>query len=302
MEDITEKQSRWARFRQHSRDEYQLVIRNNQNYHEVGSYNLTPMNLYVALSTLVLLVAIVVFVLIAYTPLRRYIPGYGDVVQRREVNALRATVEELSGRIREQDTYVTNFRRTLTGEATTAEDIEEQAEPEVAAEDLEPVTLSEEEVRFRREMELERVGAAGRGATGPAVPAAGSPTRPLAEIALQAPVNGEVSSGFRSTPDHLGVDILAPQKTAIRAAADGVILISEFTPEHGNVVGIQHDNDLVTFYKHNSQLLKEVGDRVRQGEAVAIIGNTGTKSTGPHLHFELWYRQRPVDPADYVNF
>ena len=302
MSEETVKQGRWARFLERSREDYQLVVRNNQNYNEVGSYNLTPLNIYVALSTLIVVVAIAVFLLIAYTPLRKYIPGYADVVQRQEVNELRETLRTMEEKMTAQTVYLDNFRRTLTGEATTAEDIEQQS-PTVDGEEVEAVTLSEEEVQLRREMELERIGNRNRLAGGEeATPRPGSPTRPLAEMNLTAPVNGEISSGFLSKPDHLGVDILAAQNTAIKSTAPGVVFLSEFTPENGNVIGIQHDNDLVSFYKHNSKLLKAVGDRVRAGEAVAIIGNTGTQTTGPHLHFELWHRQRAVDPGEYVRF
>ena len=300
MEENTPKQGRWARFRERSKDEFQLVIRNNQNYHEVGSYNLTPMNLYVAASTILVLVAVLVFLLIAYTPLRKYIPGYGDVVQRQEVNQLKETISELTETLDAQTLYLDNFRKTLNGEATTGDDVDAPDEA-TSGEDIDPVTQSEAEVQFRREMELERVGDRGRSADG-AIPTGGSSDVPLAEISLVAPVNGEISSGFGSRADHLGVDILAEQNTAIKAVAAGVVIISEFTPENGNVVGIQHDNNLLTFYKHNSKLLKQVGDRVRQGEAVAIIGNTGTLSTGPHLHFEMWYRQAAVDPVEFLSF
>ena len=299
MEENTPKKGRWARFKESSKDEFQLVIRNNQNYNEVGSYNLTPMNLYVLASTILVLVAILVFLLIAYTPLRKYIPGYGDVVQRREVNQLKDTVGELTEALDAQTLYIENFRKTLNDEVTTGDDVEEPDESVTG--EQEPVTQSEAEVQFRREMELERVGDRDRNGND-GIPTGGSSEVPLAEISLVAPVNGEISSGFGSQPDHLGVDILAAQNTAIKAAAGGIVVISEFTPENGNVVGIQHDNNLLTFYKHNSKLLKQVGDRVRQGEAVAIIGNTGTQSTGPHLHFEMWYRQQAIDPVEFLNF
>ena len=300
MEEATPKKGRWARFKESSKDEFQLVIRDNRNYNEVGSYNLTPLNLYVAVSTVLLLLAILVFLLIAYTPLRKYVPGYGDVVQRQEVNALEDTIEELTGQLEAQGLILDNFRNTVAERFTTDEDVEQPAE-DVADTEEEPVTLSEAEIQFRREMEQERSGNRTQGVEG-TVPAGGSREIPLADINLVAPVNGEISSGFGSRPDHLGVYILAEKNTAIKAAAGGIVVISEFTPANGNVIGIQHDNNLITFYKHNSQLLKQVGDRVRQGEAVAIIGNTGTQSTGPHLHFEMWYRQSPVDPVDYLRF
>lgn len=293
--------SRWARFRKHSKINYRMMVMNADTFDEVGSYNLTPLNIYVAISSLVLLLSVLIFSVVAYTPLRKYIPGYGDVVQRSEMVAMDKEVRELKEELQLQIDYTENFRRILAGETTTGEDVQAQSR-EVTDADIEPVTLSEEEVRLRREVELERVGRVARDGSGKGTPRQGSSLTSLEQLFLVAPVNGEISAGYKPEKDHLGVDILAPRSTAIKAAAAGVVFMSEFTSANGNVVGIQHDNELITFYKHNSELLKRVGDRVKSGEAVAIIGDTGTQSTGPHLHFEMWFRGQPVDPADYVSF
>lgn len=301
MEEPQVKLSRWARFRKHSKINYRMMVMNADTFDEVGSYNLTPLNIYVAISSLVLLLSVLIFSVVAYTPLRKYIPGYGDVVQRSEMVAMDKEVRELKEELQLQIDYTENFRRILAGETTTGEDVQAQSR-EVTDADIEPVTLSEEEVRLRREVELERVGRVARDGSGKGTPRQGSSLTSLEQLFLVAPVNGEISAGYKPEKDHLGVDILAPRSTAIKAAAAGVVFMSEFTSANGNVVGIQHDNELITFYKHNSELLKRVGDRVKSGEAVAIIGDTGTQSTGPHLHFEMWFRGQPVDPADYVSF
>lgn len=299
MEEQQEQLSRWARFRERSKINYRLVVMNADTFDEVGAYNLTPLNLYVFFATLLLLLSLLIFLLISYTPLKKYVPGYGDVIQRQELVAMEKTIEELQDQLAVQVNYTENFRRILAGEATTGEEVQNQSR-EINEDDVEPVTVSEEEIRLRREMELERIGrVASQQAT---TPTSGSNDIPLEQIFLVAPVNGEISAGFRPTTDHLGVDILAPKSTAIKSAAAGVVFMSEFTSANGNVIGIQHDNDLITFYKHNSENLKKVGDRVNSGEAVAIIGNTGTLTTGPHLHFEMWYQGEAVDPADYLSF
>ena len=300
MDDNKARPSRWQRFRSNSKNEYQMVIRDVKSYREVSTYNLTPLNLYVALSAAVFLVAVIVFLLIAYTPLRTYIPGYGDVVQRREVVALEDMLTEMGERLDAQNLYIETLRRNLTGEVVTEEDLERNDEI-VDTTVLEPVPLSEAEVRLRREMSLERVGTSSRAATG-SLPVSGSDEVPLAQVFLVSPVSGEISAGYDPASNHLGVDVLAPQNTPIKTVRAGVVFLSEFTSSNGNVVGVQHDNDLITFYKHNSQLLKKVGDRVQSGEAIAIIGNTGELSSGPHLHFELWHRGQAVDPTDYLRF
>jgi len=300
MEAEQGKQSRWSRFKANSKDEYQLVVRDVKSFREVGSYNLTPLNLYIALSALVFLVAVAVFMLIAFTPLRQYIPGYGDIVQRQEMNEMEEALTTMGKQLDNQELYIETLKRNIHGEVITADEVE-QLSAAVDTVDARPVPPSEEEIRLRREMALERVGSNSRGANGVA-PSPGSNDVPLAQLYLVAPVNGEISAGFNRSEDHLGVDILAPQNTPVKATRDGIVFMSEFTSSNGNVVGLQHDNNLVTFYKHNSQLLKKVGDQVKAGEAIAIIGNTGKLSSGPHLHFELWHEGEAIDPTGYLRF
>ena len=301
MEERTAKESRWRRLRDKSRSEYQLVVRNMQNYDAVGTYKLTPLNVYLAVSTVFLVVAALVFVLIAYTPLREYIPGYGDVVQREQLNELHASLTDLTTIVEDQNLYIENLKRTVLGKAITADSVDARDEL-VSREKVTPLPPSESEIQLRREMEEERQGGASVQTNATPLPSPGSNAVPLAQVYLVAPVNGEISAGFNLTSEHTGVDILAPQNTAIKAARAGIVFMSEFTNANGNVIGIQHDNNLISFYKHNSQLLKQVGDRVKAGEAIAIIGNTGTQSTGPHLHFELWHEGLAVDPRDYISF
>lgn len=303
MSETEEKTSRWKRFRAKSKDEYQLVIRDVKSYREVSTYNLTPLNIYVAFSAAVFLIAVAVFFIIAYTPLRQYIPGYGDIVQRREMNEMERMINQMAEEMDAQSLYIETLTRNIYGEVVTSEELEEESTTNPDSISTEPVPLSEAEIRLRKDMAIARVGDASRaGGAGDGVPSPGSSDIPLAQIFLVTPVNGEISAGYNPAENHFGVDILAPQNTPIKAARDGVVFISEFTSSNGNVIGVQHDNNLMTFYKHNSQLLKKVGERVKAGEAVAIIGNTGRLSSGPHLHFELWHEGAVVDPTDYLRF
>ena len=119
---------------------------------------------------------------------------------------------------------------------------------------------------------------------------------------LMPPISGVISSGFDAATEHFGVDILAPHDTPVKAIWDGHVITADWTLETGYTIGIQHSNDMVSFYKHNATLLKRNGAFVRAGEAIAIIGNTGKLSSGPHLHFELWLQGKPVDPTNYIDF
>ena len=277
------------------KQEYQLVVRNVHNYDEVGSYRLTPLNVYSLGAMVVVVVGLLVYLLIAFTPLRRYIPGYGSVVEQQQLQELEGMVVDLGDLVESQQLYIDNLKRTVLGEVTTADSLE-APDAVLVRESVSPLPPSAAEVQLRRELERER-----RGTTAEDV-VVGSEVSSLAQVYLVAPVHGEISAGYDPAAEHAGVDILAPQNTAIKAVRAGIVFMAEFTSANGNVIGIQHDNNLISFYKHNSQLLKEVGDRVTQGEAIAIIGNTGTQSTGPHLHFELWYAGRSVDPGEYVSF
>jgi murein DD-endopeptidase MepM/ murein hydrolase activator NlpD len=98
------------------------------------------------------------------------------------------------------------------------------------------------------------------------------------------------------------VDLVAKDKSRISSVLDGTVIISHWTSETGYVIAIQHKNDYVSLYKHNSSLLKEVGDFVNAGDHIAVIGNSGELSSGPHLHFELWHKGTPVNPEDYISF
>jgi hypothetical protein len=120
MEESKTRQSWWKRFKANSKDEYQLVIRDVKSYREVSSYNLTPLNMYVVLSAAIFLVAVMVFLIIAYTPLRQYIPGYGDIVQRQEMNDMENILDEMTKRLDAQSLYIENLNRNIHGEVITS--------------------------------------------------------------------------------------------------------------------------------------------------------------------------------------
>ncbi|MEO1715331.1 MAG: M23 family metallopeptidase, partial [Bacteroidota bacterium] len=224
------------------------------------------------------------------------VPGYGTISNETEIFNLRQEIDTLSQALAAQQRYNESFRRLLVGEVQTVEDIPQiQYEPGDSSAQIERI---EEDEALRREVELEairEINELNRSNS------SNAPV-PLEQIFFTPPVTGEISAGFMPDKGHQGVDILAPKNTPIKVVMDGVVIASDWTLETGNTIGILHENDIVTFYKHNSVLLKKVGNIVQAGEAVAIIGNTGTLTDGPHLHFELWYQGVPVDPEGYINF
>ncbi|MCB0571577.1 MAG: M23 family metallopeptidase [Phaeodactylibacter sp.] len=290
--------SRWERWKHRLKHTYRLVVMNNETFEEVGSYRLTLLNVYILISTILVVVALLVVLAVAFTPLKRYVPGYGTGGENREeVENLYRQVKKMEKKLAAQEKYAENIRSILTSNVDTT--INTNQAPAILTDTLQEVPVSEAEEELRQEVAMEEVGeAAQRSRTTNFSPRDVS----LEHMYFTPPANGEISAAFMPDHKHFGVDILAPKNTAIKAAMDGYIFFSDWTLETGNTIGIQHANNTITFYKHNSALLKRSGSFVKAGEAVAIIGNTGTLSDGPHLHFELWYQGKPVDPTDFISF
>lgn len=290
------------------RDKYRLVIMNDDTFEEVASMKITPLSLYVGISSLVVGTAIVVTALIVWTPLKRYIPGYGDFTRDSEIAELTAKVADMEEEISAHRLYNDNFRKILTGDLAdlSKEAVQQQGVPAdsmsaIPPEDIERIP-EDEQLRlevdkgtFTSDPQAKQTAAAGIGTLAPR-------DVPLEQLFFMPPVSGETTAGFDLQKSHFGIDVAAPKNTAVKSAADGVVISAGYTVETGYSIAIQHPNNVVTMYKHNSVLLKETGTAVKAGEAIAIIGNSGENTTGPHLHFELWYKGRPVDPGDYINF
>jgi murein DD-endopeptidase MepM/ murein hydrolase activator NlpD len=274
---------------------YRLVILKEDSLEEVGSYRLTPLGLYVLFSSLFVGLSILVALLIIFTPMKRWIPGYGEALADTELTRMRTKIESMENQLEMQKRYTDNIRRILTGDVKST--IEEE-KPATFNDSLLQVSRIEEDELLRQNFML------GEGLQqNAAIPKESGPCAvPLAQILFTAPVTGQISAGFMPDKDHIGIDIIAPKNTPIKAALDGFVVFADWTLETGNSIGIMHDNQIVTFYKHNSMLLKKIGNHVRAGEAIAIIGNTGTMTSGPHLHFELWHKGKPVDASRYIRF
>jgi murein DD-endopeptidase MepM/ murein hydrolase activator NlpD len=288
------------------RDKYRLVIMNDETFEEVTSLKLTPLSVYVGISSLVVGTAIVVTALIIWTPLKRYIPGYGDFQRDAEISELTHKVSSLEDEIQASRKYSDNIRKILTGDLVdmSKEVAKKQGIPDNPADTLpKDVERIPEDEQLRSEVAkgtftTDPVAPNNAGGLGPLVPR----DIPLEQLYFAPPVSGDITSRFDLQKSHFGIDVAAPKNTAIKAAADGVVISAGYTVETGYSIAIQHPNNVITMYKHNSVLLKQAGVSVKAGEAIALIGNSGESTSGPHLHFELWYKGRAVDPSEYINF
>ena len=278
---------------------YRLVILNNETFEEVGSYKLSLMNMYLLVSGLLVGFSILVISLVFFTPIKRLIPGYGGVGSQRDMFELVDRVDSLERIISANQTYATNVRKLLTADVEKEADIINQ-KPTATNDSVIDVAPSEIEMQIRAGGDNPIANNTPSNET-KAIKSIGTSDR-LESMFLGAPLTGSISKGFSLNEKHYGTDLIAPKNTPIKSVADGFVISSDWTLETGNTIAVQHINNVVSFYKHNSSLLKKVGDKVKAGEAIAIIGNTGEQSSGPHLHFELWKDGKPVNAQEYIRF
>lgn len=290
----TKKDKKWYR---KLRNRYRLVIFNDTTFEERFSFRLTRLNVLVFLLSLGVIFITLTFFIIAYTPLKEYIPGYPDIDQKKEVYSLSLLADSLMNNARQKDQYLQNIKDILNGKEVGAESTEE--EPVKQNYDNIVINKSPEDSLLRAEFENQNLYYLNVNETGRLNDASQSSIR---SFNFFSPVNGIITSGFNDKDKHYGIDIVTSPNEAIKATLDGTVIYSDWTIETGHVIAIQHRRNLISVYKHNSILLKNQGDYAKAGEPIAVSGQSGELATGPHLHFELWYNGSAVNPEDYIIF
>jgi murein DD-endopeptidase MepM/ murein hydrolase activator NlpD len=287
------KKEKWYR---RLRNKYKLVILNDETYEEKLSFKLSRLNVFVASGTIAILLIIITTIIIAFTRLREYIPGYTDVNLYEQLYRIEELTDSLDADARQKSLYLENLRLILSGKDTTI--VNPLKEDTVGNYNNISSFASQDDSVFREEFEAQMMGSEVR------IPEHDrSGSRPdISSFSFFTPLRGIVTSKFDPALKHYGVDIVSVQNEAIKATLDGVVIFTGWTLETGYIVCLQHENDLVSVYKHNSAILKEQGSYVKAGDPIAIIGSSGEYSTGPHLHFELWYNGVPVDPTNFIKF
>lgn len=279
---------------QRLKNRYRLVVMNEQTFEEKASFNLRPLNVFVAAGVLILLLITLTTFIIAFTPLREYIPGYADVKMQRNVLNLAAKADSMEKALNARDLYIQNINNVISGNFNST--VDENKKTQGAKYDtIHSLKKSYQDSVLRKEIESQDQYTLG-------VKDNTSFSNNMSAFLFFPPVKGAVTNRFDPVTKHYGIDIVANANEAVKSTLDGTVLIANFTSETGYVIGIQHSNNLLSFYKHNSSLLKKPGDFVKAGEVIAIIGNSGELSSGPHLHFELWYNGTALDPQKYISF
>lgn len=270
---------------------YRFVVMNDDTLEERLSLSLTPLRVFVFFGTGAIVIIFLTTILIAFTPLREYVPGYGDANVRRDMLTLTQRADSLEEASRKQQLFLANIKAVIEGKEPSNTYTEPAKKANI---DYNKLDLKASQTDSLLRVEVESNDKTYNAFTeGP---------QNMSGVYFFKPVTGVATSRFNAATGHFGVDIAAMQNDAVKAVLDGTVISAEWNINSGHTIQVQHPGNIISIYKHNSALLKKEGDRVRAGEAIAQVGNTGENSNGPHLHFELWLNGSPVNPASYINF
>lgn len=283
-----EKVKLWDRLKY----KYKLSIINETSYEEIFNFRLSQLHVLTALSVLSVVLVVLTTIIIAFTGLREFIPGYPDGNMRQMIVANAMRVDSLEAELSKRDRFVTSLQVMLSGGDSTAVLSVRNDSLQVAYDTIQLGRLSPMESDFRSEIEEKERFNLGLGIK----------EQNRDYYHFFPPVEGLVTQSYDEKKRHFGTDIVAKANAKVSSVLDGVVIFTDWTVNTGHVIQVQHTNDLVSIYKHNSTLMKKQGDYVRAGEVIGIVGNTGEESTGPHLHFELWRAGNPLDPENFIKF
>ncbi|MEX0982429.1 MAG: peptidoglycan DD-metalloendopeptidase family protein [Bacteroidales bacterium] len=271
---------------------YRLVILNEESYEEVGFVRLSRLNIMAITGIMTLLVIALVYIAIAYTPIRELIPGYPDAMMSHHIRQNAMKLDSIQRELAIRDQYFLNINRIVNGERPM-DYLNDTSTSQNPDEIIFYRSASDSILRQKVEAEEQfRLSISDRPAEG----------KELHDIHFFTPVRGIITNHFNPLENHYGIDLVAGPDEVVKAALSGTVTMATWTLETGHVIQIQHENNMMSVYKHNAELFKTVGMKVNAGDAIAIIGNSGELTTGPHLHFELWHNGVPLNPSDYIAF
>ena len=270
---------------------FRLTVLNESTFEEKFSYSLTPLNVIIMFGGMLIVFGVLIYLLVAFTPLKNYIiPDYASTIYREEAHLARMQADSLLDESRKTDRYLSDLKVILSG--GTLRNATDSLQSGAANADLNYNVSELDETMRQKISEQDRFS----------IEAVEETEDRKKGLILFKPVNGTIFSSFNPKEGHYGIDLVAPKDDPVKSVLDGTVIAAAFTADDGNIISVQHANNLVSVYKHNSVLLRKVGDMVKAGESIAFIGDTGENSEGPHLHFELWENGAPVNPTQYLSF
>jgi murein DD-endopeptidase MepM/ murein hydrolase activator NlpD len=276
-------------FKQRLLSKYRLVVLNESTYEERFSYKLNKLNVFLLISLVSLLIIVSTVCLIAFTSIKEYIPGYDSTVLRNTAIRNIETLDSLFSVVDKNQAYVNSIGSVILGETTKQDLQKEKQRLRVDLSSIEFKTNKEDSLLREAVKKEDRFNV---------LESASSKVK----FVLMSPITGKVTSKFDYSIKHFGTDVAAPTNTPVKSVAKGTVILAEWTIQTGYVVIIEHSFGLTSVYKHNDSGLVNQGDTVDSGQVIALSGNTGELTTGPHLHFELWRDGSPINAEDYVSF
>lgn len=261
-----------------------MVVMNDETFEEKLSFRLAKNMLITWGSAALVLLFILFFLFIAFTPIKRMIPGYASIENNVYVIRMKAYVDDLEKHIDMQEKYNATLRQLLVGQGDS-----------ILMDGI--VHPASEQRSASKQGNYDEIYTSNR-----SISRQKQNNRSPGNFYFTPPLDGKVNNHIDFEKGHYGVDIAGIANAPIKAVMEGIVVFADYTTETGYTIAIQHPNDMLSVYKHNNKLLKDIGNFVANGEAIAIIGNTGTLTDGPHLHFELWYKSTPLNPVDYILF
>ena len=271
---------------------FRLALFDDRTHEYLLNIHFTRTTFFVAVVSILVVLTSAIYSLIAFTPVRTFIPGYPDAHSKRAAIQNAMCIDSLESVIYRWELYSENLRRVVEGEEplkidslinATRSDTRPQADAgELALKD----SLLRQQVK-----EEEKFDISGRDKR----------NLPIEGLHFFTPLKGVISQGYDPAV-HPYIDITAPAGSVVKAVLDGTIINDSWSEDTGYTIQIQHDGDIISIYKHNEKLLKKTGEKVTAGSPIALVGNTGKLTTGEHLHFELWYKGETVDPTSYISF
>lgn len=255
------KNNRWKIFTDQLRNKYRLVILNDDTFAEKFAFRLSPLGLIIAISAVTIAMTTLVISLVAFTPLREYIPGYGNVTERKEILELSVKADSLEQTLSARDWYMKNLVNFVSGKTEGKTDKPtKDTSGKFQKVNTKP---TENDLQFRKDVENEPAS----------IKFAGSNIKKnaLANYLFFSPIKGLITESFSVSEEHYGVDVVAKKDALIKSTLDGTIIYSGFTPSEGYILQIQHDNNLISIYKHNSSVLKKMGDKVNQEKRLLLL-------------------------------
>ncbi len=280
-------------FFKHIKDKYRVVVLNDNTFEEKVSLRLNLLGIFILVGSITIVMTFLVISLVAFTPLREYIPGYGNVDQKKSLMTLVNKADSLENALNAREWYMQNISNIVND---SLENKPQKPYKDTLVDYSKIKTEPSENDRGLRN-EVESADKYSLNISDKT-----KPVNSISNFVFFSPVKGIITSSFNLKEEHYGTDVAAKENEFIKSTLDGTVVFSGFTNNDGYVIQVQHSNNIVSIYKHNSELMVRTGDYVKAGRPIAIVGNSGETSSGPHLHFELWYNGSPINPQDYIVF